>query len=219
MRPIRRIGIVALAALVAGAAINVGVAWWIAATAKPQVVGQWGTIGGPWLSAAPDGWPELSSAAYGYQDRGWWASGQAFAPDPAGGQGFRMSWFISGWPRPSMQAVWHDRVAPGAVPTSVPPRNRPAATGLFALSGGAPPLTPRWPGFAANTLLYAAIVGVVAGLVMLIGPLRRRRRVRRGLCPRCGYDLAGLETCPECGAPPRSTLATPRAGASDTGGR
>ena len=31
--------------------------------------------------------------------------------------------------------------------------------------------------------------------------LRRRRRLRRGLCPRCGYDLTANATgvCPECG--------------------
>ena len=33
------------------------------------------------------------------------------------------------------------------------------------------------------------------------GAIRRRRRVRRGHCAGCGYDLAGLqcESCPECG--------------------
>lgn len=39
--------------------------------------------------------------------------------------------------------------------------------------------------------------------------IKRRRRLKRGACPTCGYDLKGLATgtlCPECGeqqdAPP-----------------
>jgi hypothetical protein len=38
-------------------------------------------------------------------------------------------------------------------------------------------------------------------LVLARGPIRRRRRRRKGLCIHCGYDLRGLtETrCPECG--------------------
>lgn len=38
-------------------------------------------------------------------------------------------------------------------------------------------------------------------IVFIRGPLRRWRRRRRGLCLRCGYDLAGNESgvCPECG--------------------
>ncbi len=33
------------------------------------------------------------------------------------------------------------------------------------------------------------------------GPLRRRHRRKRGLCPRCAFDLTGLTSgrCPECG--------------------
>jgi hypothetical protein len=38
-------------------------------------------------------------------------------------------------------------------------------------------------------------------VVGLAGALRRRRRRRKGLCVKCGYDLTGLpqRRCPECG--------------------
>ena len=40
-------------------------------------------------------------------------------------------------------------------------------------------------------------------VALICGPLRRRRRHRKGLCPACGYDLTGNESrvCPECGKP------------------
>ncbi len=64
------------------------------------------------------------------------------------------------------------------------------------------PWLPLWDGLIVNTIIYA-------GLVLLtwlgLGRLRRRRRVRRGQCAECAYELAGLEVCPECGrgvAPP-----------------
>lgn len=31
------------------------------------------------------------------------------------------------------------------------------------------------------------------------GPFARWNRTRRGLCPRCGYDVRGASVCPECG--------------------
>ena len=59
-------------------------------------------------------------------------------------------------------------------------------------------LDPIWPGFAFNTLFYAAILWLA-----IPGPfaLRRLIRRRRGLCPACGYDLRHGEhkACPECG--------------------
>jgi hypothetical protein len=61
------------------------------------------------------------------------------------------------------------------------------------------PLKPLWPGFAANTVLYAAILWL-----LIPGPFALRRLIRRGRgrCPACGYDLkhAAHESCPECGA-------------------
>ena len=60
------------------------------------------------------------------------------------------------------------------------------------------PYLPIWPGFTVNTLFYAALLWLV-----IPGPfaLRRLIRVRRGLCPACGYDLrhGEHEVCPECG--------------------
>ena len=58
-----------------------------------------------------------------------------------------------------------------------------------------------WPGFALNTLLYAAVLWL-----LIPGPfvLRRFIRVKRGLCPACAYDLRYGEhdACPECGRLP-----------------
>ena len=63
------------------------------------------------------------------------------------------------------------------------------------------PLRPLWPGFAVNTVFYAVILwGLFAGPFVV----RRWRRIRRGLCPKCAYDLRGTRggaatACPECG--------------------
>jgi hypothetical protein len=61
------------------------------------------------------------------------------------------------------------------------------------------PLCPLWPGFALNTLFYAAFA---YGLWQIPLAIRRRRRRRANKCVKCGYDRAGLAenaTCPECG--------------------
>ena len=65
---------------------------------------------------------------------------------------------------------------------------------------------------AATFRRWAVIVVPHAYLVAFTAPLpawriaralRRGRRSREGLCPRCGYDLrATPEMCPECGAAP-----------------
>lgn len=60
------------------------------------------------------------------------------------------------------------------------------------------PLRPKWPWFLINTLFYALVLWL-----LIPGPfvLRRHIRIKRGRCPKCGYDLRGeLEAgCPECG--------------------
>ncbi len=60
------------------------------------------------------------------------------------------------------------------------------------------PLHPLWPGFAINTIFYAAILWLLT-----LGPFTARRIIRhkRNRCINCGYDLRGAEheVCPECG--------------------
>jgi len=64
------------------------------------------------------------------------------------------------------------------------------------------PFRPHWPGLALNTLLFAALWW---STIHLAGRAFRgtdpRARRRRGLCPRCGYDLKFhmIAGCPECG--------------------
>ncbi len=66
------------------------------------------------------------------------------------------------------------------------------------------PLTPYLPGLLADLFLLTAL-----WYALLTAPtiLQRRARRARGQCPRCGYDLQQLPTCPECGRP--NTLPPP----------
>ena len=62
------------------------------------------------------------------------------------------------------------------------------------------PLHPLWPGFAINTMFYAAILWLPFAA---LGRIRRRRRIKRGLCPACAYPIRGgsSDVCTECGKP------------------
>ena len=61
------------------------------------------------------------------------------------------------------------------------------------------PCLPIWPGFAINTVFYAAIAWM---LFALPGALRRRGRIKRGLCPACAYPIGTWGgVCTECGRP------------------
>ncbi len=58
------------------------------------------------------------------------------------------------------------------------------------------PLLTTWPGFAVNTLFYATFLWLP-----ICGPfvLRRHLRIRRGLCPKCKYPMGESAVCTECG--------------------
>ena len=79
----------------------------------------------------------------------------------------------------------------------VPQWLRPAEIkGLFG--GRVLPLHPLWPGFALNTIFYAAIAWMLFAMPFTI---RRRRRIKRGECVRCAYPVGTSPACTECGAP------------------
>lgn len=71
------------------------------------------------------------------------------------------------------------------------------------------PLRPIWPGFAINTIFYAAFLWL---LFAASGYVRRRfirGRIKRGLCPACAYPVGSSEVCTECGAPRRRAGGAP----------
>ncbi len=66
----------------------------------------------------------------------------------------------------------------------------------ITMSGHVLPLLPMWPGFAVNTVFYATVLWL-----LIPGPLVLRRfiRVKRGLCPKCAYPMGESAVCSECG--------------------
>ena len=58
-----------------------------------------------------------------------------------------------------------------------------------------------WPGFAINTIFYAAMLWL---LLAVPGFVRRRIRTRRGQCPACAYPIGTSNVCTECGAAVKS---------------
>ncbi len=67
----------------------------------------------------------------------------------------------------------------------------------------------HWPGLrhvfikAASLTMAIGSLAALAAFPLLLGPLAvRKARALRNACPRCAYDLTGLEgrPCPECGS-------------------
>lgn len=61
------------------------------------------------------------------------------------------------------------------------------------------PLRPLFPQVLWSIGLYGAVFYLIARPLVWFRRRRVSSRRRRGRCVRCGYDLAGLGTCPECG--------------------
>jgi hypothetical protein len=216
----KRLLLLLLAYAVGGAIINVAVAWGLAAFAGPYSTA-W--IGRSFEAhkALPD-FVRRSHATHPRNRDGSWdaESGYAFtgydvyvlrsrgtAQDQAI---LETTSLVTGWP---MRTVW-SRYAYYTDSTTV------ANTGSPTLASGDPknlgeeeedtgillgdvwmPYRIIWPGFAINTIFYAAILWL---LFAAPGFVRRRfvirGRVRRGQCPACAYPVGASNVCTECGA-------------------
>jgi hypothetical protein len=228
--------IIALCGL-AGAALNYPVAWLFAMQPRrqqtlmtggdtPPVMDLRTRLPPPWTGAAVDASPSSSNAAVVLATgtrRSFWVMSTVVRQtndgrDSSIATGVRLTRDEAGWPCPALRSLSasltlsnrRGQMIPVTISTGtwIAPR-LPAWTGL---STAYPlPLQPVWPGFAVNGMLYTAII--VAPLAATSALLRRRSR-RRGLCPRCAYNLAGLppnSPCPECGrAPPTPHAPRPK---------
>jgi len=215
IRCMRRRAIKLIQWLLLGAVVNIAVAWACTIAANPDVLGQQSVavdddIPG-WPAGAPSQWPPPHYSELG------WSFGfeiESFMVDdlnPA--ENWRPDWQCwralrtdAGWPLRSMRSIWFEqRVSEQVCETSGFLRggmtihsNNLKASWASKRFGR----MPLWPGFAINTLIYAAALWM-----LFAGPfaLRRANRRRRGRCVVCGYDLRGRgrgqehAKCPECG--------------------
>jgi hypothetical protein len=199
-----------------GVVINVVVAWGLAAFISVRPPARQAPPPQPlrWPRHVPEGWPEPSSVSIGK----WWccttiqATGHTLLDDPEAlnvqPPAEQLSCHLDvcqwGWPMRAMEIQWpHSQKMLVSIwlfrrPTEASLRSGlPVSTTLTRSSERTHlPLMPVWPGFAVNTLLYGAFAGLV---LFAPGATRRMLRHRRGACIACGYDLAGLGQCPECG--------------------
>jgi hypothetical protein len=148
--------------------------------------------------AAPYGWPATSP-----HDHPWPAPRQWSEYHPGFGETWRLAWGVDattnttshqmqvglfGWPLASLESV-----------TYFWPQNDPAWSTSAEQS---PPLRLRWSGIILNPLIFGGGLWLLLiAMPMAFAALRSRRRLRRGQCPACAYDLRGdhASGCPECG--------------------
>jgi hypothetical protein len=85
-----------------------------------------------------------------------------------------------------------DRGVPLAQDTTLGSRNSLADLEMV-------PWRPVWSGLIVDVAFYGSLWWCV---LLAHRTVAARRRLRKGACPACGYDMTGLEArvCPECGA-------------------
>ncbi|MCK4872189.1 MAG: hypothetical protein KAS72_05655 [Phycisphaerales bacterium] len=207
--------------LLAGAAINVAVAWscalWAEQPARLNVTGSHlGPEPGPvWgdreakLGEPVDYFVEQASSQVGRTYYLVLAFGKTSIitpmPSPSQSIGGRTSFTqaehrlvieTTGFPMRSMRG--ERQIYPGGVLLIGAMDPLPILRARYRPEGAMIPLRPIWTGFAVNTLLYAMLFAVPLCVLTTVRQMMRRRA---GRCPRCGYHLRGdfHRGCPECG--------------------
>jgi hypothetical protein len=198
--------------LLLGAIINIAVAWacicWspFSPTSSSEFRGLMS-----WRAPVPQAWPDRAShwqrSTVGLTEY------NALGSDVVRPGAFAVpeQWVLqAGWPKRSMfvsREIETPAIESGFMqPASHPPASLadglPIPAGLSKLKqlpSRYLPTRPHWPGFAANTLLYAFAAWSLCG-----GPwwiIRKQLRKRRNQCPACGYPRGTSPICTECGAP------------------
>ncbi len=105
-----------------------------------------------------------------------------------------------GWPAPSL---WYADFGgrwptPRQIVGGIPLSGFGHSYAGIKVTSAALPYVPIWRGLLINTAFFAAVWAIPLSLIPVA---RARRRIRRGLCPDCCYDLCGATDggCPECG--------------------
>jgi hypothetical protein len=124
-----------------------------------------------------------------------------FAESENGGEGAYLMLFDAGWPMTSLRAEWRGVGPIRTLDASIhlhagKETSRQARDGQYFSGHFVYPTTPIWPGFAINTLFYAAILWMLFAAPFA---LRQRSRIKRGLCPACAYPVGESPICTECG--------------------
>lgn len=200
-------------ALVVGVVVTYGVAWGCAL--MPRVT--YSTSIEKWPNAVPSTWPECEEVVRGrgVGIRSEFSMGGVDPPSGRGGPDFISIHLRTGWPFPAASShdLWERsenrsrRVnSDGTVGWSFA-RGIQVPDSWVRGDYGAPQIMPGrnrlqlaalLPGVVIDTAIYSTCLALT---VWGPGVVRRWRRVRRGRCGACGYDVSGLAggVCPDCG--------------------
>ena len=206
MKRWRRTLLLAALLLLAGAVVNVAVAWVFVGAPDSWTYGGTQTVPAEEYGLqliteqvrTPQDWPIATDGAV-RRGLGWTVfDATSLGTDWGNWHVIRIA---AGWPLRSLSCkttmLGHEKWREHRSASFDPPR-RVSPAGWFEFWRDRVPLAPLLPGFLLNTFFYAAVLA----LPLMLVPLRRRLRDR---CPKCNYDLAGLDgPCPECGAERRS---------------